>query len=129
MAITHQFIEGRPLLLFRLEGACTGVEAADVLRSVARDERLAPGTAVLWDGRLLTHFYIREENVDEIVAAQRAFEAVTGPGRSAIVAVRPEDDLTARLFVRVIASEVRDIRVFPDLEEALAWLGASDLDL
>lgn len=129
MPITQRFVENTSLVLVRLSGACTGSEVAHTLRSLARDERLLPGASLLWDGRRLAHFSVVPGEVEAVVEAQEALEARTGPGQAAIVVARLEDDLVARLFVRLFDSAKREIRVFAELDEALDWLGLDDVEV
>lgn len=129
MPLTIRFIEGSPLVLIQLEGPCTGSAVARTIHSITHDSRLPLGASLLWDARRLTSLHISHEDVDAVVAAANALERATGAGRTAVVAVRFEDDVTARLFARVIGSERREIRVFTTMEEALAWLGFEDVTL
>lgn len=124
MPLTHRLLEGQPLVIIRATGACTGSDVAHRLRALARDERLPAGVDTLWDGLRISHFSLLPEEVEAVREAQRTFEAHMGPGRTAVVVARPEDDLVARLFALSSEGTKRTIRIFGDLEAALTWLEA-----
>ncbi len=127
MAARYAFAGDRNLIVVRLADAITGDEIAETIRRFSRDVRWKDGTFALWDGRSVRETVVDMEEVDRIAEAQREAEQLAGSGRAAVVVTRWVDDLVARLIIRHISSERREIRVFEDMGEARRWLGVADV--
>ena len=106
------------------------VEVGDILGALdvlAEAPGWTPGTNVLWDARAIRAVSLSSQDIWAVAERTRAQRAAMGSGRSAFVVEDPKGTAMATLIeARAEAAEGREVRVFGDLELALAWLGVTD---
>lgn len=83
----------------------------------------SPGRDVLFDHRALSFRGVRFSDIREAADNHRAHDREIGDGRAAIVMKDLADYGVGRMFDGVTADSVHArLRIFLDLEEAIAWL-------
>jgi hypothetical protein len=112
-----------PWIRLRFSDALTAADLAEV----AERFRGAEGTGVHYPKRLadLSGITVMEVRTPEVLslAQQRRVAPLPGPVRTALVAVTPVQLGIARMFQTLNDHPLIELRVFPDREAALAWLG------
>jgi hypothetical protein len=111
------------LAVVRFSPAVRGSDVISMLNAVLGDPEWKPGFSRLWDGRDVKHLDVQPHEIEEHSAFLDSMRTIAGKGKSAIVAFRDIDHLTAQLYrERVRRLLGVDIRVFTEMPEAADFL-------
>jgi len=109
----------------RLAGHVDGRTLASAIGQFFDHEALRPGIAVLWDARGIKSLDITPEDIERTVALIARGRPRLGEGRSAVVSGL-EDAIAISTLLKVrTADRGREVKVFDEIEPALAFLGAT----
>lgn len=119
------FSEDAAFLAIRAWGLADVEGIADYIRQAVMDPRWKPGTPCLMDFKELDLATFPMEHLRSLVQRERPFADRIGAAKIAILVTRPVDFGIARMWESFSQDLGQTRQVFYDMDEALAWLGAS----
>jgi hypothetical protein len=123
MAIETRIDRSADIRIHTASGELTFDELRATLQALYSSPDFRPEQHVLWDLReaVLTRFSLAEvRDIADLVAEHRG---TADPARAALVVSRDVDYGMARMFEQVLAGgSETNVRVFRDLQEAMAWI-------
>ena len=114
-----------------MSGTVRGDEVVETAREVFLHPAWERGFSTLWLTEDVEAIVILPEHVETYEAAAGRIRSLRGPGRSAVVARRPNVELTALMLSLKTMSKGgsdRSTRLFKDVAEAEAWLAKGEDD-
>ncbi len=117
-----QIDESARLGTLKLSGRIAIDDLTQALTELYTHPRWQPDYLSLWDARGITELIISPNDVEAFLIQSAPLRSRIGPGRTAIVAPRDLDNITARLFMHRTAHPQRERKVFIRMEPALEWL-------
>ncbi len=95
-----------------------GTDIDETLRALYQHADWRQGFSTLWDALSLTSLCLEFDDLPRLVATQREFSAVAGPGRDVLVVRRPIDRAMAEMYATMARACGRTTHVCRTREEA-----------
>jgi hypothetical protein len=105
-----------------LRGRVTAESFVSALRKLYADPAWRPGFCTLWDAREITEMLIVPADIPVIGQDSLTYSALRGTGKVAMVVGRQLDYDILQLLIIRRQSQVRPVRLFWTIRDALEWL-------
>ncbi len=123
MPITYRIDAQRRLIVATATGELSDEDLHAYAFAVADDPANAPDVRELFDLRGVSAVAVTADGVRQVAQTVSEIDVAGKPSKLAIVAVSAVAFGLARMYQVLRSDAPRDIQVFDDMNEALAWLG------
>lgn len=122
MPVTTGFDERLGIVIQRIEGDLKLADVLDAQQRLYLDATHDPSIPVLWDARTGRVSSLPHNEMRDMVSGSEALWDRMESGRTAIVTGSEADFGMGRMYEQLAEGMPRELRVFRDWDEAVAWL-------
>jgi hypothetical protein len=123
MAYQYRIEPDRRLAVLTFTGPLDGAELVEATERLYHDPAWAYGFDALWDFRDIKGLHLDVGHLPALVALDRRFADVAGPGADLLVTAKDFHHALARLHAHLSRSGPRNVIAARSMEEAQATLG------
>lgn len=128
MPFTHLIDAEHRLAAIRFAGTVTGAEIVEGIAALFDSPEWESGFQVIWDGRAIATLILDPDDAEQVVAASVGRRSQTGEARTAVLSLGFTVYTSALvLTLKANRNTNREIKIFESMDEALAWLGRTEL--